>query len=39
VAEAITDPDVSSGWWDRGSTSATFKDEIGDITQDTVPAG
>jgi hypothetical protein len=39
MAEAVTDPNVSNGWWDSTTTSATFKDEVGDISQDTLPSG
>jgi hypothetical protein len=39
LAEAVTDPGVGSGWWDRNPQSPTFQDEIGDIPQQTLPAG
>jgi hypothetical protein len=41
LAEAVTDPDLSTGWRDTTTpkTGATYQAEIGDYTQNTVPAG
>jgi hypothetical protein len=39
LAEAITDPDVSSGWGDNDPSSATFGAEIGDLPPLLAPPG